>query len=69
VLLGWSHRKTVLVEYCLMLFCGLSAVLYNRAGANERLALLVAWLLIYVSLAIGVRFAERSVRTEQSLSR
>jgi UDP-N-acetylmuramyl pentapeptide phosphotransferase/UDP-N-acetylglucosamine-1-phosphate transferase len=68
VLLGWSHRKTVRVEYCLMLCCGLSAVLYNRAGANERLALLVAWLLIYASLACGVRFAERAGRTRQSLS-
>jgi UDP-N-acetylmuramyl pentapeptide phosphotransferase/UDP-N-acetylglucosamine-1-phosphate transferase len=69
VLSGWSHRKTVLVEYCLMLACGLSAVLYAGAGTRERLALLVAWLLIYVSLACGVRLAERAGRIEESLSR
>jgi UDP-N-acetylmuramyl pentapeptide phosphotransferase/UDP-N-acetylglucosamine-1-phosphate transferase len=59
VLLGWSHRKTVLVEYCLMLACGLSAVLYTRAGASARLMLLVAWFLIYPALAVCVRVAER----------
>jgi UDP-N-acetylmuramyl pentapeptide phosphotransferase/UDP-N-acetylglucosamine-1-phosphate transferase len=69
VLSGWSHRKTVLVEYCLMLACGLSALFYTRAGASERLALLVSWLLIYVALACGVRWAERArPATPQSLS-
>ena len=62
VLLGWSHRKTVLAEYCLMLGCGLSAVLYTRVGANERLALLAGWLLIYLSLAFCVSRAERRSR-------
>jgi UDP-N-acetylmuramyl pentapeptide phosphotransferase/UDP-N-acetylglucosamine-1-phosphate transferase len=68
VLLGWSHRKTVLVEYCLMLACGLSAVLYTKAGADTRLALLVAWLVIYLSLAFSVRSAERRSIRAQSLS-
>lgn len=62
VLLGWSQRKTVLVEYCLMLFCGLSAVLYTRAGNSARLTLLAAWFLIYPALAVCVRLAERSRR-------
>lgn len=68
VLLGWSHRKTVLVEYCLMLACGLSAVLYARASANERGILLGAWLLIYLSLAFCVRYAEGRGRTAHGLS-
>ncbi len=68
VLLGWTHRKTVLVEYCLMLACGLSAVLYTRIGTREQLAVLVAWLLIYVALACGVRWAERVGQMKQSLS-
>jgi UDP-N-acetylmuramyl pentapeptide phosphotransferase/UDP-N-acetylglucosamine-1-phosphate transferase len=62
VLLGWSHRKTVLSEYCLMLACGLSAVLYTAMGAKARLALLVVWLLIYLALAAGVRHAESRSR-------
>jgi UDP-N-acetylmuramyl pentapeptide phosphotransferase/UDP-N-acetylglucosamine-1-phosphate transferase len=68
VLLGWSHRKTVLVEYCLMLACGLSALLYTRVGATDRLALLIAWLLIYLALGFCVRAAERRRRTEESFS-
>lgn len=66
VLLGWSHRKTVLMEYCLMVACGLSAVLYTRVGANERLALLAIWLLIYLSLAFCVSRAERNNRAERA---
>lgn len=66
VLLGWSHRKTVLVEYCLMMACGLSALLYTRVGAGERLALLGAWLLIYVGLAFCVRWAERQGGRQQA---
>jgi len=62
VLLGWSHRKTVLSEYCLMLACGLSAVLYTAMGAKARLALLAGWLLIYLALAAGVRHAESRSR-------
>lgn len=64
VLLGWSHRKTVLIEYCLMLACGLSAVLYTVSGANVRVALLVSWLLIYPLLAFCVRRAELRSRHE-----
>jgi hypothetical protein len=67
VLLGWSHRKTVRVEYCLMLACGASAVAYTRAGASDRLTLLVAWLLIYLSLAFCVRQAESARRKDESI--
>lgn len=59
VLLGWSHRKTVAVEYCLMIACGLSAVAYTRIGTRERLALLITWTLIYAALAGSVRFMEQ----------
>lgn len=58
VLLGWTHRKTVLAEYLLMLACGLSAVVYQRAGDGVRLGLLLAWIVIYAALAICVRVAE-----------
>ena len=59
VLLGWSHGKTVLAEYLLMSACGLSAVAYDRAGEGVRLALLLAWLLIYFALAFSVRIVEQ----------
>jgi UDP-N-acetylmuramyl pentapeptide phosphotransferase/UDP-N-acetylglucosamine-1-phosphate transferase len=68
VLLGWSHRKTVLAEYCLMIACGVSAVIYMRLNESARLMLLIAWALIYFGLAQGVRLVERrSARGKQSL--
>jgi UDP-N-acetylmuramyl pentapeptide phosphotransferase/UDP-N-acetylglucosamine-1-phosphate transferase len=59
VLAGWSHRKTVLAEYCLMIFCGLSAVAYIRARELTRLAILLTWILIYIALILAVRRVER----------
>ncbi|MCA1602328.1 MAG: polysaccharide biosynthesis protein, partial [Acidobacteria bacterium] len=59
VLSGWSHRKTVLAECCLMISCGLSAVAYIQAGESARLAILLTWVLIYVALILGVRRVER----------
>lgn len=59
VLAGWSHRKTVLAEYCLMTACGVSAIAYTRARESVRLTLLVAWGVIYCALACGVRMTER----------
>lgn len=59
VLSGWSHRKTVLLEYCLMIFCGFSAVAYTQAGESARLATLLTWVLIYVALMLAVRRVER----------
>jgi UDP-N-acetylmuramyl pentapeptide phosphotransferase/UDP-N-acetylglucosamine-1-phosphate transferase len=62
VLAGWSHRKTVLAEYCLMIFCGLSAVAYIRAGESTRLAILLTWVLIYAALILAVRRVERRAK-------
>jgi UDP-N-acetylmuramyl pentapeptide phosphotransferase/UDP-N-acetylglucosamine-1-phosphate transferase len=59
VLLGWGHRKTVLAEYCLMLACGTSAVIYTRTGERVRFVLLVLWVLLYCALAVSVRLAEQ----------
>jgi UDP-N-acetylmuramyl pentapeptide phosphotransferase/UDP-N-acetylglucosamine-1-phosphate transferase len=59
VLLGFSHRKTVFAEYGLMLACGSSAVIYQQAGPRLRLIALVAWAIIYLALALGIRVAEQ----------
>jgi UDP-N-acetylmuramyl pentapeptide phosphotransferase/UDP-N-acetylglucosamine-1-phosphate transferase len=59
VIAGWSHRKTTLVEYCLMIACGVSAVAYSRARETHRLMILVTWVVVYVVLAFAVRTVER----------
>jgi UDP-N-acetylmuramyl pentapeptide phosphotransferase/UDP-N-acetylglucosamine-1-phosphate transferase len=68
VLVGWSHRKTVLLEYFLMIACGSSAVGYTKLNEADRLTLLIAWVFIYSGLALGVRLTEqRSKSRKQSL--
>ena len=54
VLSGWSHRKTVVIEYLLMLGCGSSAVLYSHAGERAQFCILAAWAVLYLALARGV---------------
>ena len=59
VLLGWGHRRTVLVEYALMLACAGSAVLAVRLPPAGQVALAVGWIGIYGLLAVGVGWLER----------
>lgn len=59
VLLGWGHRRTVLVEYVLMLACAGSAVLAVHLPPTGEVALTVGWLLIYGLLMGGVERLER----------
>ena len=62
VQLGWSHRKTVLWEYGLMLTCVASAVwASSRARAVEGRVLIV-WGVLYVSLMVFVHVFERRAR-------
>lgn len=58
VLAGWGHRRTVLMEYVLMLACGMSAVAYVRAGESWRLAILLGWMGAYLLLAWTVHLVE-----------
>ena len=60
VLLGWSHRRTVLVEYVLMLGTGGTAiVLSSEPSGAAGVAALAVWALIYLVLALFVAWAER----------
>ena len=54
VLLGWGHRRTVLVEYALMLACAGSAVLAVRLPPTGQAMMALGWLLIYGLLMWGV---------------
>lgn len=62
VLAGWGHRRTVLVEYALMLACGLTAMVYGHVGEPVRLTILLGWIGVYVVLAWGVRRVERQAQ-------
>ncbi|MBF0440174.1 MAG: hypothetical protein HQL93_13790, partial [Magnetococcales bacterium] len=53
VLSGWSHQKTVLCEYILMVSCGLTATfLFIQKQELVKLLGLLAYCLLYLILAI-----------------
>lgn len=65
VLLGWSHRRTVLWEYGLMAACLVSAVLAVHGGATIQLAILGAWVLVYPALMAKVMRLEHARQLER----
>lgn len=61
VLAGWGHRRTVLVEYGLMLICGALAMLYHIGNDFQRTGVLVVWAVAHAAFMVGVRAVERTV--------
>ncbi len=59
VLLGWGHRRTVLAEYVLMLTCAGSAIGAVALPPSGQLALLMAWVVIYLLLMWAVERLEQ----------
>lgn len=59
VQLGWGHRKTVLLEYLLMVACGASAVGAVGRPVEVQWAVIGCWGVGYATLALGVRALER----------
>ncbi|MDH4088419.1 MAG: glycosyltransferase family 4 protein [Nitrospira sp.] len=59
VLSGWSHRRTVLAEYGIMILCGGLAVAYHHSTDKGRLIILGVWAGMFVLLAMLVRALER----------
>lgn len=57
--LGWGHKKTALVEYALMVACGVSAVILLRQSWEWRCVVLVAWTVIYFAFMVAIDVAWR----------
>ena len=47
---GWSHRKTVLMEYCLMLVCGVMAIAGNNAPALVQIIIVGFFIILYIAI-------------------
>jgi UDP-N-acetylmuramyl pentapeptide phosphotransferase/UDP-N-acetylglucosamine-1-phosphate transferase len=45
---GWGHRKTVLIEYAIMMGCGISALLSQYITSMWQTIMLAGWVLFYV---------------------
>lgn len=63
VLSGWSHRRTVLAEYGVMLLCGGLAVSYHHSTDNVRVIILGVWAGMFVLLAMLVHMRELKMAT------
>ena len=61
VLSGWSHRRTVVAEYGLMVLCGGLAILYHHSTEKWRLVILGTWLVMFLVLKRLVKRLERQV--------
>jgi UDP-N-acetylmuramyl pentapeptide phosphotransferase/UDP-N-acetylglucosamine-1-phosphate transferase len=61
---GWSHRRTVLWEYVLMIACGASAVLAIRESPHVQQLTLVAWAGLYTALILAVAWRARAARRD-----
>lgn len=59
VLAGWSHRRTVLWSYLLMAACATTSVAALDMSVRDQRLLLVAWAVIYLSIGLRIRLAER----------
>ncbi len=57
--MGWSHRRTVLSEYAMMVACLASAVVALRATALQQALILAGWLLVYSVIIASIHHAER----------
>ena len=61
---GWGHRKTVLLEYSVMLGCGITALWAVHVPEKLQVALLIGWALFYFAFFVWVsRLAARHHRT------
>ena len=62
VLLGWGHKKTVLLQYFLMFLCGISSVYAMTLHVWAQYYIIIMWIIIYIGLAIAIQKLERNSR-------
>lgn len=59
VLSGWSHRRTALAEYGVMVCCGCGALAFQLASDTVRFGIVGIWALAFLGLAQSVSAVER----------
>lgn len=57
---GWGHRRTVLLEYALMIGCAATAVVWSARGADSWTMPLVVWGMVYLVFIAFVLRVERA---------
>lgn len=66
VLSGWSHRRTVLAEYGVMILCGGLAILYHHSDEKVRLIVLSTWLGMFICLGGLIHKREQRRRVSRT---
>jgi UDP-N-acetylmuramyl pentapeptide phosphotransferase/UDP-N-acetylglucosamine-1-phosphate transferase len=61
VQMGWSHRRTVLWSYVLMLAVSLTAVMALNGHSAVQWAVMVLWILIYSAIIVWVSLREKQI--------
>lgn len=65
VQLGWGHKRTAILEYALMLGCGVTATVMIRQPSVWHLPLLGIWVAIYIFLMVKVdKLWRRRLKTQ-----
>ena len=64
VRMGWSHRRTALAEYTLMLACGVTALWALREPLYLQAAAILALVALHAGLALWVERAWRALRKQ-----
>ena len=59
VVAGWSHRKTLLAEYALMVGGGVAACFYGSSSLPVKVVILSTVAVSYLALTVAVRFVQR----------
>ena len=54
VQMGWGHRKTVLVEYVLMVGCAVSVLVAVRVTPAVQWGIIIFWVVVYAVLMVWV---------------
>ncbi|WP_456407163.1 MraY family glycosyltransferase [Thiolapillus sp.] len=58
---GWSHRRTVLWSYVLMLAAGLTAVMALNQNPPVQWMAMAVWALIYIAIVLWVSLREKRI--------
>jgi len=66
--MGWGHRKTALMEYGLMLACGLSALLIRHASTKIQIIMILGWAVVYFLLIYKIEKAWQKFSRESALT-
>ena len=68
VLTGWSHRKTAICEYTVMILCGIGALLTQQFAGAVQWVLVVCWAVWFFGMAQAVSLVEQQSRMKDAIN-